>query len=168
MVFLSKKTIFIYMGTTPKNIVDYFSKPLTSDQINYLNKLHEVTVEKCELYRDFIISLNYCIYDTYLGDDVINSEDNLLTHYNWCWQKTIDDFGEENLFFVQKGEHYYYFLNYFSDTFYNIEEKTDLDLSGTDDYWSNLFRYDANKTKSQYNIFIQVYKLMDDYFLNND
>jgi predicted RNase H-like HicB family nuclease len=93
------------MGTTSKNLIDYFSKPMTSDQINYLNKLHEVTVEKCEVYRDFIISLNYCIYDTYLGDDVINSEDILLTHYNWCWSKTIDNFGEENLFFVEKGEH---------------------------------------------------------------
>ncbi len=168
MVFLSKKTIFIYMGTTSKNLIDYFSKPMTSDQINYLNKLHEVTVEKCEVYRDFIISLNYCIYDTYLGDDVINSEDILLTHYNWCWSKTIDNFGEENLFFVEKGEHYYYFLNYFSDTFYNIDEKIDLDLNNIDDYWSNLFRFDGNKTKSQYNVFIQTYKLLDDYFLNND
>lgn len=168
MVFLLKKTIFIYMGTPSKNIIDYFSKPLTSDQINYLNKLHEITLEKCEVYRDFIISLNYCIYETYLGDDIINNEDSLLLHYNWCWRKTIDNFGEENLFFLEKGEHYYYFLNYFSDTFYNIEDKSSFDLKYIDDYWSNLFRIDGNKTKSQFNCFIEVYKLLDKYFLNND
>lgn len=149
-------------------MVDYYSKPLTSDQISYLNKLHEVTLEKCEVFRDYVITLNFCICDTYLGDDVINSDENLLIHFNWCWERIIDNFGQENLFFVEKGEHYYYFLNYFTDTFYSLDDKTKVDLNDADDYWTNIFRIDGNKTKSQYNVFIEVYRLLNEYFLNND
>lgn len=152
----------------PKKMIDHYSKPLTADQVNYLHKLHDVTIEKCDVYMDFSISLNYCINDTYLGDDTINSQDTKLTHFNWCWVKTINDFSDENLFFVEKGEHYYYFLNYFTDTFYNIEDNNKPDLDWVKNYWVNTFRFDGTKTKYEYNVFIQVYRLLDEYFLNND
>ena len=60
------------MGEKQSNkIIDYISSPLSHDRINYLNMLNEVTIEKVELFRDFIISLFYLVNDTYLGDDVI-------------------------------------------------------------------------------------------------
>lgn len=168
MVFLYKKTIFIYMGSSPNKFVDYFAKPLTQEQLSYLNKLHEVSIEKCEVFRDFAISLQVTIYDTFLGDDVINTDDKLQGHFNWCWTKILDDFSMEDLFFAEKGEHYYYFLNFFTDTFYNVEYKDQLDMNTAEDYWFNIMRIDGLKTKSQYDVFIQTYKILNEYFLNND
>jgi hypothetical protein len=155
------------MGSTNR-FIDYYSKPLNQDQLNYLNKLNDVTIEKVELFRDFTLSLFYTVYQTYLGDDVINNDEDMVIHFNWCWNKVIDDYSMENLFFVEKGEHYYYFLNYFTDKFYILENKDTIDLNEIVQYWSNIFSIDQIKTKSQYDIFIELYKIQNNYFLNND
>ena len=151
----------------PNKYVDYYSKPLNQDQLNYLNRLNDVTIEKVELFRDFAISLFYTVYRTYLGDDIINNDEDMLNHFNWCWVKVIDDYSMENLFFVEKGEHYYYFVNYFTDKFYMLENKDNMDLEEITQYWSNIFSIDQIKTKSQYDIFIELYKIQNNYFLNN-
>jgi len=155
------------MGSTNR-FIDYYSKPLNQDQLNYLNKLNDVTIEKVELFRDFTLSLFYTVYRTYLGDDVIKNDEDMVIHFNWCWNKVIDDYSMENLFFVEKGEHYYYFLNYFTDKFYILENKDTIDLNEIVQYWSNIFSIDQIKTKSQYDIFIELYKIQNNYFLNND
>ena len=124
MDFKRTKSIFIYMEKykSGNKFIDYFSKPLTFDQLNYLNNLNSVTIEKVELFRDFTITLTYYIYDTYLGDDVMYKESDITGHFNWCWNKTISNFVKENIFFEERGEHYYYHMNYFMDTFYNSDK----------------------------------------------
>lgn len=154
------------MGIKNKYI-DYYSKPLTQEQLNYLNKLNDVTIEKVEIFRDFTTSLFYIVYRTYLGDDVIINNDDILNHFNWCWSKAIHNFNQENIFFNEKGEHYYYFNNYFITKFYTCENKDNILLEDIVEYWSNIFSIDQIKTRSQYDIFIELYKLQNNYFLNN-
>ena len=67
--------------------IEYFSKPLSTEQLTYLNNINNVIPERVELYCDFIISLGYLIHDTYLGDDVIIDDNDRKSHFTWCWNK---------------------------------------------------------------------------------
>lgn len=153
------------MGKTPINrFIDYFSKPLNSEQINYLNKLNGVSIEKTSLYRDFIISLIYLIHDTYLGEDVIITDKDRKSHFNWCWYKNIENFKKENNNILALGEHYYYLYNYVTDIYYNNSVKTNTLLNRIVDFWTLLMVIDRLKTKSEYDLFSEVYLMFDKYF----
>ena len=152
------------MGEKQSNkIIDYISSPLSHDRINYLNMLNEVTIEKVELFRDFIISLFYLVNDTYLGDDVIKIESDRIKHFNWCWLNIIKMFYNENIVFEEKGEHYYYFLNYFNVVFYNNTKKDSIDMLKIVEFWDTIFSVTNQKTNSQYDIFIEQYKIQNNY-----
>jgi hypothetical protein len=47
------------------------------------------------------------IFDTYLGDDVTNIEHQVI-HFNWAWNRTIDNFIDESLDF-EEDKLYNYF-----------------------------------------------------------
>jgi len=144
--------------------IEYFSKPLSTEQLTYLNNINNVIPERVELYCDFIISLGYLIHDTYLGDDVIIDDDDRKSHFNWCWNKNIEYFGKENIKFIVNGEHYYYFLSYFTEIFYSNQDKSRLLFNKIIDFWANILSLTKIKTKSEYDIFIEIYKILNKYF----
>ena len=104
------------------NFINYITKELNETQLNYLNSINQINQEKSELYGDFIISLNYIINETYLGDDILD-EENKKKHFDWCWNKNIKNFENEHIFFIKKGGCYNYFYNYFLEIFYDNDEK---------------------------------------------
>ena len=69
--------------------IKYITTPLTIEEMNLLYKANNVKYDKCELYYDFILSLNKLVVDTFLGDDVINSEESIKSHFGWCIKKNI-------------------------------------------------------------------------------
>ena len=69
--------------------IKYITTPLTVEEMNLLYKANNIKYDKCVLYKDFIISLNKSIVDTFLGDDVINSEKDIRNHFNWCIEKFL-------------------------------------------------------------------------------
>jgi hypothetical protein len=146
--------------------IEYFSKQLSLEQMEYLNQINYVVPERVELYRDFVISLCYLIHDTYLGDDTIVDEEHILVHFNWCWNINIGNFDKECVDFKKNGEHYYYYLNYFTEIYYKSPDKNKLLFNKITDFWENVLSITRLKTKSEYDIFIEVYKTQDKYFLN--
>lgn len=154
-------------GKPMNRFLDYVSRPLTYDQLSYLHTLNGVTIEKVEVFKDFTTSLTYLIYDTYLGDDTIKNETDRLTHFNWCWKKNIENFLAEGLRFKESGEHYYYHLNYFMDIFYLSEWKDDVLFNKILFYWNEIITMNKAMTKSEYDIFIELYKIQNKHFLNN-
>jgi hypothetical protein len=145
--------------------IEYFSKPMSGEQLIYLNTINNVTPEKVDLYNDFVVSLCYLVYDTYLGDDVYTNFEDVKSHFNWCWERNIQNFKKENINFISNGEHYYYFLNYFVEIYYGNQDKTKLLFNKIVDFWVNIFTQTKNKTKSEYDIFIEVYKTLNKYFI---
>jgi hypothetical protein len=155
------------MEKTPINrFIDYFSKPLNMEQITYLNQLNEITVDKITLFRDFIISLIYLIDDTYLGDDYIKTINDKKSHFNWCWDKNIENYKKENFEIKKMGEHYFYFFNYVNETYYNNSNKNKLLFNRIIDFWSTLMVTDKLKTKSEYDLFLEICQLLTKYFFN--
>ena len=118
-----------------------------------------------ELYYDFSFSLYYLILETYLGEEdninetkIVMSNEDKQKHFDWCWDKTINNFNKENIVFKDKGEHYDYFNQFFMDTFYSHPEKGIREsipnfLFGVFDVWGDSFlnmfnqKYNTNVTQ---------------------
>ena len=49
---------------------------------------------------------------------MIEEEDN-HKHFDWCWNKLIDNFKKESIHFNIDGEHYDFLKGFIIETFYN-------------------------------------------------
>ena len=106
-----------------ENFFNWMSQPVPKDEIITWFNIHNMNYEKIELCGDIFRSLYEIINDTYLGNEdretkiSLTDEDN-QSHFDWCWYKNIENFEKENINFVIDGEHYYYFLNYFTEIYF--------------------------------------------------
>lgn len=128
-------------------------------------KVNNIIPEKMDLYYDFSFSLYYLILETYLGDEknnetkiTLSDEDN-IKHFEWCWDKTIDNFKKEEITFNRKGDHYDYFLSFFTEIFYNQKESKIKDSIGV--FFNDLFDRKKPFTKSDLDMISSIYKSLD-------
>ena len=87
-----------------ENFFNWMSKPIPQEDVIIWLNVHNLNYEKIELYGDFSKSLNQIVSDTYLGDDgsetrIEMSEEDKLSHFDWCWNKLINDQKKENFTF---------------------------------------------------------------------
>jgi hypothetical protein len=148
-----------------ENFFNYIAKPMDPDDVDIWFRVNNIIPEKMDLYYDFSFSLYYLILDTYLGDDknsetkiVLSDEDN-LKHFEWCWNKTIENFQKEEITFNKKGDHYDYFLSFFTDIFYNQKENKIKSSIGT--FFNDLFDRKKPFTKSDLDMISSIYKSLD-------
>lgn len=140
--------------------MNYITTPLTYEQMHLLYRANNIKYERCNLYYDFIVSLNKIINDTYLGSDYINSEKEVVQHFNWCIDKVINNFKEENIIFedtIGVKEYFYFFYN---EIFYKSEDRLNI-LNKLNDLGNISFNYHRLKSRSDIDIFIELYKLLD-------
>ena len=95
---------------------------------------------------------------TYLGSDVIKNEES-KNHFNWCWNKVINDLEKENIKFSKEGPHFDYFWNFFLESFYTNDNT--LVINKVDKFFSTLFVINDPKTKSELDIYTELYKTLD-------
>ena len=134
--------------------------PITyKHQIDIWHRTHNISREKLELFHDFLISLYELVDQTYLGPDVMIDDDDIKKHFDWCWDKILDNFSKEKILFKPRGNCYEYFWNFFLDAYYinNIENKPVKILN----YINSLFDFKTIKTRSELDIIVEVYKLFD-------
>jgi len=147
-----------------ENFFNWMTKPLPKDEIIIWFNIHNMTYEKIELYGDFFKSLNYIIMDTYLGDNTsetkifLSNEDN-LSHFEWCWNKIIENFKRENIIIKSDGEHKDYFQSFFIDTFYNQKE-SNLKKS-IPKFLNEIFEVGMTYSKSDLDLLTELYKLIE-------
>lgn len=124
-------------------------------------RTYNISREKIELFHDFLISLYELIDSTYLGPNFIQDKDEKI-HFTWCWDKTIDNFAKERIFFKERGPHYDYFWVFFLESYYITQSK-----GGTlkiDNYFYLLFNIEQIKTKSELDVLYEVYKIFEQNF----
>ena len=123
--------------------------------MHLLYRANNIKYEKCELFHDFIKSINKIIYKTYLGEEYISNEKEMVQHFNWCVDKVLSDFGEENT--TQIKEYFYFF---YEELFYKRNE--DVNKLDKLDKLANLsFNYHRLKSRSDIDVLIELYKLLD-------
>lgn len=140
--------------------LEYFSKPMSEDELVELNFINKVEPEIVELYLDFIVSLIDLVDATYLGGEIIKDKSVQTNHFNWCWEKTIHNFQLENIKFNQTGDHQMYFKKYITDVYYSNIEKSPDTVENMIDFWRRIMSINKIRTKSEYDIFQEVYNTL--------
>lgn len=145
-----------------EKFLNYITNPLSKNSIELLYNSNYIMFEKCDLYRDFVLSLIDLIVDTYMGDKFTNI-DQRIKHFEWCWIKTINNFELEGIYFGNNQELYDYFLNFMIEIYYSIEDKeTDVNIGyNILKLWKFIFDYKVIKTRSEVDTFIEVYKMFE-------
>jgi hypothetical protein len=147
-----------------ENFFNWMTKPVPKEEIILWFNIHNMTYEKIELCGDFFKSLNQIIMDTYLGDSTsetkisLSNEDN-LSHFEWCWTKVIENFKKENIIIKSDGEHKDYFQSFFMDTFYN---QTESNLKQSiPKFLNEIFEIGITYSKSDLDLLTELYKLIE-------
>lgn len=129
-------------------------------------RVNNIIPEKLELFSDFSHSLNILLIETYLGEDespnetrITLTEEDKKNHFDWCWNKVIELFIKENIFFEKEGGHYEYFKTFFDDIFYNQKEK--IVRESITPFFDDLFDIKKSFTKSDLDMILTIYKLLD-------
>jgi len=144
---------------SPEEFHQYISEPVSREKMSLWVKVNNIDSEKIDLFFDYVDSLQYIINKTYLGDDVMNTDEVKKEHYNWCWDKVIGDFKTENINFNKEGEHKDYFWNFFYESFYDIKNKQD--LTHIHNFFLVLFKLYILKTESELDMLNDIYNILD-------
>jgi len=150
-----------------ENFFDWMSKPIPTDELIIWFNVHNMIYERLELYGDIFKSLNYIIMDTYMGEVVGSSYETkiLLTqedkelHFEWCWNKMIDNFNMENVKISPNGKHKDYLKSFYVDTFYNQSEKSV--KNSIPIFLTEIFDIFKPFTKLDLDMITEMYKLME-------
>lgn len=155
-----------------ENFFTYISKPVDKEDLQLWIDGNNICYNKFDLFNDFVSSLVNLIYDTYLGNDEdkttnirLDNEDN-EKHFDWCWNKVIDNFAKEEIYFENKGDHYEFFKGFIIETFYNQQLKeVRFSLSR---FFDEIFNLDGVHTMSDLDLLKQVYRSLDKNLENNN
>lgn len=139
--------------------LEFITSENYKQQIDVWFRAYNISREKTELFYDFVISLHDLIKETYLGDDVMDNETDQKSHFTWCWDKVIDNFSQEKIYFKERGSAYEYFWNFFLEAFYYTQ--IDGNVMRIKEYFYILFHFEQRKTRSELDMLNEIYKLLD-------
>ncbi len=139
----------------------YINNPMSWEAISMVYNKNNIKYEKCQLYSDFVQSLLITVFDTYMGDDVTPPQEQ-SNHFNWCWNRTIDIFKEEGIYF-ENERIMEYFSEFMFEVFYFNKEKNKLDYTDNTilKLWLDIFDYNKLKTNADIDTFLEIYRLME-------
>lgn len=147
------------MENEDRTIKSILNKQDFGYQTDVWYRAYNITTEKVELFHDFVYSVYYLIDQTFLGSDVVITEEDQKNHFTWCWDKIIDNFSKEKINLNKRGIHYEYFWNFFLESFYYL--KMDNDEVKVSEYIFKLFNCNHKKTRSELGILTEIYKLLE-------
>jgi len=142
-----------------ESYLEFVSSENYKQQIDVWYRAYNISREKTELFYDFLISLYNLIEDTYLGPDAVKTTDDQLKHFTWCWDKTVDNFSKEKIFFKERSNGYEYLWNFFLEAYYypkNLENTIRIP-----EYFHVLFDFVHKKTRSELDMLTEIYKLLE-------
>ena len=139
--------------------LEYISSENYRNQIDIWCRAYNISREKSELFHDFLMSLYDLIEDTFLGTDVLNLEEDQFGHFSWCWDRTIENFEKEKIYFKEKGLHFEYLWNLYIEAYYNT--KMNNNTSRINEFFNMLFSFKHLKTRTEFDMFVEVYKILE-------
>jgi hypothetical protein len=140
------------------------------EQMDLSYKVNNIIREKTELYYDFVSSLLDLIEKTYLGPDIIETDEDMWNHFQWCYNRIVIDFEQEKIYFkpiVSTGipdknspyPMYVYLWVFFHKSYYTCDNDDKYKILS--DYFKNLFNFPKLKSPIELETFIEIYKMFD-------
>ena len=142
-----------------ESYLEFVSSESYKFQIDVWYKAYNISREKTNLFYDFLVSLFDLIEETYLGVDVLQMEEDQKNHFIWCWDKTIENFNKEKIYFKERGNHYEYLWNFFLEAYYYTKiEGVTIRIS---EYFYKLFSFEHRKSRSELDMLTEIYKMFE-------
>jgi hypothetical protein len=148
------------------NFLNYITKNLDPEQVDIWFRVNNIIPEKMDLYYDLSYTLFLLIKSTYLGDNLDSSETQVKmddsdnkNHFDWCWNKVINNFEKENINFQRSGEHYDYFFSLFDEIYY--KQNKDTIRNSIDVFFNDLFNREKPFTQVDLDLIFNIYKSLD-------
>ena len=147
-----------------ENFFNWMSMTIPKEDVVTWFNIHNMNYEKIELYGDIFKSLNFIIIDTYLGDEksetkiTMSKEDN-ESHFDWCWNKLLENFRKENIIIKHGGKHKDYFKSFFNDSFYYQKEVNIKNIIPI--FIVEVFSVEKPFSKSDLDILTEIYGLFE-------
>lgn len=137
-----------------------FSLEEYKEKISTWYSANNIIREKSELYHDFIYSLITLIDQTYLGEDALETQEDMINHFSWCFNKVLSDFEKERITFSPVSTTTYDYLWYF---LYKGYYTSDIDnpVEPLLEYFDFLFNPQAVKSPMEVDSFMDFYKIFD-------
>ena len=132
----------------------------TYDKFDIWRKSNNISREKLELFHDFVISLDTLIEDSFLGYDVIDTDQKIKEHFTWCWNKIINNFDKEKIHFKEKGSHFAYFFSFFQASFYDKGR----DKSESRVLFEDLYDIMKEKNDIELKLLLDMYNILEQNF----
>lgn len=132
--------------------------PLNED-LCFWYQTNNIIFEKNELFYDFFYTLFVLMQETYLGKDILNDEILISKHFRWCFNKVVENFEKENIFFSSNGPLYDYLWIFFYRSYYS--ESTIAGVRNIYEFFNNLFDFTRVKTLNEQETYKFLYKLFD-------
>ena len=152
------------MSNTKKTqeFLSYIKTPLSQNSLNVLYSANNIKFERCQLFSDIVQSLMCKVMDTYMGDSFTKPEQR-IEHFKWCWDSTMSDFYNEGIHLGESTELYEYFEQFMLDSFYMTNDKGDIsDIKhNLIKLWKYILSYTTNKTRSDVDTFIEIYRIFE-------
>ena len=139
--------------------LEFVSSESYKHQIDVWQRTYNINRQKKDLFYDFLVSLYELIENTFLGIDIVYTEVDQRNHFTWCWDKTIDNFSKEKIYFKKQGNCYEYLWNFFLEAYYFTQ--LDDNQIKIKDYFDKLFDFKYRKTRSELDMLTEIYKLFE-------
>jgi hypothetical protein len=142
-----------------ESYLEFVSSESYKHQLDIWYKTYNISFEKTQLFFDLVDSLYELIETTFLGVDVIYNESDQKNHFTWCWDKTLEDYSKEKIYFKERGNCYEYFWNFYLEDYYfsKLEDKT----VKIKEYFYKLFSFTHKKTRSELDMLTEIYKMLE-------
>lgn len=136
-----------------KNVMDI-------GEINRIYLANNINSNRSDLYFDYVTSLCNTIFNTYLGDELYDVDDK-INHFDWCWKWNNTFYGDLGYDLKQSESGYMYFLSFFTDIYYFIDNNNIILEGNILMVWEYIFNYDISKPKKDVYNFIDIYKMFE-------
>jgi hypothetical protein len=126
-------------------------------------KAHNVLLERVQLYHEFVTNLCFYLYETYLGSEYMTSPKDIEGHFNWGFNKVVNEFKEEGIDFSSNNYVKDYFKEYFTYNLYGNSTKT---VDAVLEMWTHVFTLRPEKSKNEFEVLLDIYERFDTTFGN--
>jgi len=146
---------------------NWLSKPMKEEDIRTWYMANNIIPELNDLFRDFCFSFYLLLSETYLGDSHNGTNETKIgmttqdknKHFEWCWNRTVDNFKKENITFKFKKQDYDYFKSFYFEVFYNQEDTQFREALR--DFITEMFDLKRPSSKSDLEMYTDVYKTLE-------
>ncbi len=150
-------------NSTSVKIINRDGFDLVSErEIDSKFKKENITYQKVELYHQFLIKLSIYLHKSYFGRKHLVSDNDIMGHFNWGYNKVCDDLHIFNMNFKENVILNGFLYVYYVTSIYENEKWQEDSIIKDQIYYNNVMSYNHDKNYYDLETMIDLYKIFDE------